>query len=523
MSRPLRSLYICYFPLNEPLVQTQVIAYLSGLAQQGHIIHLLTFETAPLSFSEQRQWRRRLKGQGIVWHSLRYHKRPSLPATAYDVLCGVAAGLKLIRRYHLDAVHARSHVPATMGLILKQLTGCRLIFDIRGLLAEEYEDAGTWQRDSLPFRLTKAVERRCLHSADGIVVLTERLREFFFGEQPDPRVRVIPCCADLTQIQQQSSQREAMRQQLNLQDKTVMVYVGKFGSWYMQSEMVDFFVAARKVIGNLHFLVLTQSDQQLIRNECSQRGIPISEYTVTKAAPSQVGAYLAAADFAISFIKACPSKIASSPTKLGEYMAAGLPVVCNPGIGDVDAIVTDNNVGVLTEDFTPQAYSIAAHQIQTLMRDAHVGERCHETAQATASLQEIGIPRYESLYEEVARDFDTLERAIPALPCPPVEPPPSTHSLSSLYLCYFPLSEPLVQTQVIAYLSGLAKNGHNIHLLTFEPTPLSPEARRQAWLRLKAQGIVWHSLRYHKRPSLPATAYDVLCGVAAGLKLIRRY
>src|SRR6185503_659419 len=144
-----------------------------------------------------------------------------------------------------------------MGLLLKRLTGCRLIFDIRGLLAEEYQDAGIWERDSLPFRLTKAVERRCLRNSDGIVVLTEKLREALFNAC-DHRVRVIPCCADLTHIQAQSGEREPMRQRLGLDGKTVVVYVGKLGGLYMQHELVDFFVEARKVLDNLHFLVLTQ-------------------------------------------------------------------------------------------------------------------------------------------------------------------------------------------------------------------------------------------------------------------------
>src|ERR1051326_9263552 len=39
----------------------------------------------------------------------------------------------------------------------------------------------------------------------------------------------------------------------------------------------------------------------------------------------------------------------------------------------------------------------------------------------------------------------------------------------SLYICYFGLREPLVQTQVLPYLRELAKSGVAIFLLTFEP------------------------------------------------------
>ena len=44
MAGSLRSLYVCYLSLDDPLVDTQVVAYLEGLARRGHTIHLLTFE-----------------------------------------------------------------------------------------------------------------------------------------------------------------------------------------------------------------------------------------------------------------------------------------------------------------------------------------------------------------------------------------------------------------------------------------------------------------------------------------------
>jgi hypothetical protein len=35
----LRALYICYLSLEDPLVETHVVAYLEGLARRGHTIH----------------------------------------------------------------------------------------------------------------------------------------------------------------------------------------------------------------------------------------------------------------------------------------------------------------------------------------------------------------------------------------------------------------------------------------------------------------------------------------------------
>ena len=95
--RRLRSLYVCYLSLDDPLVHSQVVAYLRGLAADGHRIHLLTFETRRLGRAERRELRDRLSRQGISWHGLRYHKRPSLPATIYDTLAGALYATVLVR------------------------------------------------------------------------------------------------------------------------------------------------------------------------------------------------------------------------------------------------------------------------------------------------------------------------------------------------------------------------------------------------------------------------------------------
>ena len=417
----LRSLYIFYYPLSDPLVQTQVVAFLSGLAARGHTIHLLSFEVEELSASRRRELRGQLKRAGIAWHALRYDKRPTVPATLFDVACGIAAGLRIMRRHRLDCVHARAHVPAAMGLALKYLLGARLIFDIRGLMAEEYEDAGRWERAGLPFRAAKRVEGWAIAQADGLVVLTERVRRVLFQDDytpaPGPEtaigrspsqpakgtpLEVIPCCADLSLIEAQGERRDEMRAQLGLTGKTVLVYVGKFGGWYLQDKMADFFAAARREIPDLHFLILSQSEHALIESEFARHNIEPDSFTITQAPHERVGAFLAASDIALSFIEAAPSKIASSPTKIGEYLAAGLPVVCNEGVGDVDLVMDEFQVGFVVRGWNAEAYALAAREALALSRGG-VAPRCRAAAQSVASLEKIGVPRYDRLYRAVAR------------------------------------------------------------------------------------------------------------------------
>jgi len=401
MQDSLRCLYICYLSLDDPLVHSQVVAYLDGLVKRGHVIHLLTFDP-PLAEGRAEELRADLERRGIRWHSLRYHKRPSLPATVFDVAAGVLAALRIMRRHRLVAIHARNHVPAAMALIVKRLSGTRMIFDLRGLMAEEYVDAGNWKRDGLPYRLTQWVQRVAIRRADGMVMLTESVRRHLFGSNGGgPSREVIPCCADLTSLNGNAAGTD-VRGLLRADERPVMIYVGKFSGWYLEREMVEFFAAARTVRPGLLFVVLTQSDRAIIEAEFRRAGIPPEDYRVTRAAPEEIGAYLSVGEFGLSFVRPCFSKISSSPTKIGEYLAAGLPVVSTAGIGDVDALLEGPGVGVLVRELVDSGYDAAARAVNELARAPDTAARCRDVARQELSLEAVGVPRYDRLYRQVA-------------------------------------------------------------------------------------------------------------------------
>jgi glycosyltransferase involved in cell wall biosynthesis len=107
---------------------------------------------------------------------------------------------------------------------------------------------------------------------------------------------------------------------------------------------------------------------------------------------------LALADFAVCSIKPCLSKIASSPTKIGEYLAAGLPIVYNTGIGDLDELEGEG-VGVPVRAFRENDYDAATRQVMVLVEDREkTADRCRASAVRHFSLATVGIPRYLRLY-----------------------------------------------------------------------------------------------------------------------------
>lgn len=417
----MNGLYICYFGVREPLVQSQVVPYLRELASSGIDLTLLTFEpkSPKWSSAECRQWREILRKQGIRWTSLSYHKVPSLPATVYDISVGNLVSCYLVVRYRIDVIHARGHVPAAMALLARTLGLAKLIFDIRGFMPEEYVDAGVWPAGGVLYRITKAVERRLLAAADAFVVLTHKAREILFPgcSTTDPSgrpIEVIPCCVDMARFEEARPElREAIRNKLNVNGRRVLAYVGALGGWYLSSEMADFIGLARERAPTIFALVLTQSGTQAesFKSRLGQVGLSRGDYCVGAVSPDEVPDYLAAADFAFCFIKPGYSKLASSPTKIGEFLASGLPVLCNSGIGDIDDVLVTNRVGVILESFDRSAYIRGLYELEELAADAGTRQRCRAVAQQSFDLGTIGGARYHRLYLRAGNRGEKAEMA----------------------------------------------------------------------------------------------------------------
>lgn len=438
-----KTIYICYFGVREPLVQTQVLPYLRELRKGISVnagapeangffplgrrdggsesstsprendfreldVTLLTFE--PHLDFDTAATRSELANLGINWRWLKYHKRPSAVATAYDVLRGAVFLKRFIDRERPDILHGRVHVPTLIGAVGRKLSRHKpkLLFDIRGFIPEEYADAGLWPENGWLFRLAKRVESRLMEEADGFVVLTERARDVLFPESKrtgiDRRgrpVEVIPCCIDpdrFADLKGTGAGDEVTREKLGLSGRRVVVHLGALGGLYLTEKIVDFMAVMREVDARTFAMFLTQSDPGTVVPLLEAQGFTESDYLVTKVAPRDVPQYLCVADLALSFVRAGYATLSRSPTKIPEYLASGLPVVANPGVGDVDELIKAYRTGALLEDFSRESYLKALQEIDALT-DSH--QRCRETALRTFDLDEVGGKRYRQLYSKL--------------------------------------------------------------------------------------------------------------------------
>jgi glycosyltransferase involved in cell wall biosynthesis len=315
-----------------------------------------------------------------------YHKHPRLPATAWDVLAGARVIRREVERTGASIVHCRGDVAMAMARWSRLPPGVRILYDVRGLFADERVEAGSWRAGSVVDRMVRGVERANLRRADGVVALTVAGLEALRERRGDlPPYRVIPTCVDLSIFRPRGPGEEP---------DYGLVYSGSLGTWYMGREMVAFARAAAAFVTERP-LFLTPDVE-----EARRCGATPDWAEVRSVGPSEVPAWLRRGRALFFFIRPTPSKRASCPTKLGEALATGLPVVCNRGVGNLDVVLGDGAVGLLVDSFSEDAYSHAARRLGALLQDPALPGRCRRLAETEYGL-ESGVEAYDRLYREL--------------------------------------------------------------------------------------------------------------------------
>lgn len=409
-----RVIYITYDGLNEQLGQSQVMPYLRGLARLGHHFDVLSFEKpgSPLGF-------RRPIEPGIRWTALRYHKEPTLPATAFDMLQGLGTLAVKTLFQRADLIHVRSYVPAAMALPWVEASRVPLLFDMRGLWADERVEGGRAAPGGKQYRGIKAVERLLLRRADAISTLTLKLRDYLRHEYPYANeitgsIHTIPTCVDLERFRPDVPADPLTSAELS--GHQVLLYLGAIGSYYLPREMGQFYLAWRKHASPSRFLVVSRQDAGEIRKVLADAGVE-HELVYRSATSAQVPGLIrcAHASFGI-FAGRILAGHGCAPTKTGEVLACGVPFASS-AVGDVPAQLARSPAGVSIDDVSPAGLEQAARQLAQKASAPGVAASARALAESWFGLED-GVRTYDAIYRGMPRTHRE-KSSLPDLVWPP--------------------------------------------------------------------------------------------------------
>lgn len=402
--------------MTDPLGQSQVIPYIIGLTAHGHQFHLISFEKEGRFLKREQHINAIMTEHNIVWHPIRYTKSPPVVSTMYDLYQMRKKAHMLHGNFHFDLVHCRSYISALVGLWLKKALNIPFLFDMRGFWPDERVDGGLWNLKNpiykLVYRFFKQKEIEFLKNAAATISLTNKaklelidIHESIKGL--NNKIFVIPCCADTTLFSKNKVDHsivESHKSRLGLAGSfPIIVYLGSIGTWYMLEEMLDFFSEFKNTYKQAKFVFITPDKPEFILQKAKEKSIQEEELRIFVATREELPSLLALADLSIFFIRPSYSKMASSPTKQGELMSMGIPVICNSGVGDTDEIVKKYNSGILIKDFALEDYQSAIMQLEKW--DKFDKKFITAGAQDYFSLEK-GVEKYQAVYQAINNNTD---------------------------------------------------------------------------------------------------------------------
>ncbi len=384
-------LYIASGGIREPLIESQVCRYLRQLTDSFSVCHLVTLERTPVPAEYASHVRADLAESNIRWQPLTARHGNRVLNTWREISGGYNACKSLVQENDLGIVHARSFIPGNIGLRVAKKTNAKFLYDMRGFWAEEKVAKGTFKNPLLG-KVAQHMEDRLFYNADALVSLTDVGKRRLIDRGIEIPIEVIPCCADTNVFTWDGRPRTSVRR---------MISVGSLGRGYLPSAVFGVFAAAQKKWPGVRLQLLTRTSFDTVMAAANEAGCDMSAIDIASATPMEVPGYLQQADIGLCMIEPSKAKIASSPTKLAEYFACGLPAIGNcAGIGDMRSILVDQNVGTDVETLDQSGYEKAVEQHDELMKDESLSQRCRKLAVDRFSVTK-GVESYGSIYERL--------------------------------------------------------------------------------------------------------------------------
>tara|TARA_B110000027_G_scaffold73518_1_gene78340 strand:- start:3596 stop:4423 length:828 start_codon:yes stop_codon:yes gene_type:complete len=273
---------------------------------------------------------------------------------------------------------------------------------MRGFYADERVDGKIWTLSNFFFKKVydffKKKEKEFLQYSDFTVSLTESGKnEIISWALPKQSpIAVIPCCAEEELFNKEKIQ-EINKLKLNNKD-FVLSYIGSIGTWYMLDEMLRFFKVLKAKQTNAKFLFITKNNPEIIYENSKTLKIDLNDIIVVSSDRKMMPSYIGISNFSIFFILPVFSKKGSSPTKMGEIMNLGIPIICNSGVGDVDIIMQECMSELLIKEFTTTEYARVANLISLNYKIDRI--KIMETSNLYFSLSN-GVKKYLKIYDEI--------------------------------------------------------------------------------------------------------------------------
>jgi len=330
--------FLSYWATNEPLTAATVVPTVHMVLQQGLVdrVVLCTVERGPGPMPSPF----RIEGcEHVQWRASTL--RPRVLGRALDLWRTHRRLAAILRAERPVLLMARGVVAGGFAHFATRGTSVPYAVDYFEPHADYMADVGEWTRGGLLYRGLSWLMRLQRRTALRVVTVAHNYRSMLMRDGMDGgRILVAPCPVDSERMRFDPEARRSMRERIGMGEGIAAIYLGKFGGLYHRERSFHAFARFLDRAGSdARMIIMTPEPKDDVLAGLRQAGADLARVHVGFALHADVPAWLSAADIAFAPYRGTPSSACISPMKIGEYWAAGLPVLLTRGVGDDSAII----------------------------------------------------------------------------------------------------------------------------------------------------------------------------------------
>lgn len=316
-----------------------------------------------------------MQAHGVDWKFLEFGKRGS-----------IAGAMRLIRLLfrlpNADLYHCRGDLSA-LSVVLKRKP---FLWDVRGIWGEQKFVIGSIRRTKMTTTIFRVLEWIAAHKATSVSVLASPLLSVLVNRNVKiPQIQeVIPTCVDL----------DLFKFSPKLPEVNTILLSGVFNDYYdinLMSEIINFLKE------KMSFQVIWCKGE-----EADRRELNVGENQVKIRRQTEMPAEIAESSLGMAICKldAGISLRGVMPTKVGEFLAVGRPVIVSQGMGDLDEIVNNHRVGLVYKE--GDKVEDLARGLSALLSDPELSTRCRLAAEQYFDMNKA-VFKYEETYRKMLK------------------------------------------------------------------------------------------------------------------------
>ena len=301
--------------------------------------------------------------------------------TKYYIYMATALGpfLVYLLFFRPDLLIARSYPAASLARLAKKYFGIPYVFDLRGMYPEESVNAGIFAAGSPDHRFWKKQERSLISQAALNIVVSEPFAEHLKAIDPEALSRIIPCCVDQQKIKCDPVRRETLKSQYGLKNRFVLLHLGSFGTPGDRSLVAAYLKRFKEARRDAFLIVAsgTPAFATSIRQAFKDAGLAEDDdyLLVNPSSPEQLSEMLSLGDAGLILERKVPNTKVCLSVKLGEYLAAGLPVICTPFVEGAARLIREYDCGLVVNPEAEEPLEKEAELLKAYFRLQNNGFR----------------------------------------------------------------------------------------------------------------------------------------------------